>query len=148
MRRNDARQSDIIARMSTSLPIRTVAVLAVAAVLLSAAPRADALMHLRLVRAEPAADATVTEAPAEIRLFFSQEPVLAATSVRLLSADETALELGDPTLDEQDSTIVHVALHGDLAPGTYRVTWRTTSPDGHVVRGDHRFTYAPAEPVR
>ena len=107
----------------------------------------EAFRHLRLVRAEPAADSTVTVAPTEIRLFFSEEPVLLGTTIRVVGQDEKALEMGTPAKDAKDGKIVRGALKVALAPGAYTVTWRTSARDGHVVRGDFRFTYRAAKPT-
>jgi methionine-rich copper-binding protein CopC len=37
---------------------------------------------------------------------------------------------------------VFATLKSPAAPGTYTVNWRTTSNDGHLVRGEYHFTYA------
>jgi methionine-rich copper-binding protein CopC len=105
---------------------------------------AAATRHLRLVRAEPAADSTVAARPVEIRLFFSEVPVMAGTTVRLLDANEKLIEMADPAQDEADKKIVHAAIKGAVQPGTYTVNWRTSARDGHVIRGDFRFTYRAA----
>lgn len=112
-------------------------------VLLSQRIASEQRFHLRLERAEPAADATV-EAPREIRLWFSEQPGIRATSVRLSTEDQRALELGSPTLDGENPKLVRVAVVGELGPGVYSVSWRTTSADGHVVRGDFKFTVEAA----
>ena len=53
-------------------------------VLLAAAATSSAAMHTRLTKAEPGIGATVTTAPTQVRLWFSEEPVLAYTMVTLL----------------------------------------------------------------
>jgi len=105
----------------------------------------EALRHLRLVKAEPAADSTVMQAPTEIRLFFSEAPVLAGSTIRVVGPDEKAWELGEPAKDAKDAKIIHSAFKVAPAPGAYTVSWRTSARDGHVIRGDFKFTYRAAD---
>ncbi|MEK9500835.1 copper resistance CopC family protein [Gaopeijia maritima] len=121
-----------------------VAVAVTALVSLDSDGQADDLRHLRLERAEPAVDTVVTTAPEELRLFYSEEPHLATTTVRMMAEDETAIELAAPAADAENKQLIRVGVEGDMAPGLYTVAWRTTSADGHVVRGDYRFTVREA----
>ena len=112
-------------------------------------PRAGSGMHLRLVRAEPAADSTVTVAPTEIRLFFSEAPQIRVTTVKLLDATSQEVTIGTAKADERDGKIVMAPITGTVAPGTWTVSWRTMARDGHVVSGDFRFTLRPTrQPAR
>jgi methionine-rich copper-binding protein CopC len=104
-----------------------------------------ALRHLRLVKAEPAADSTITLAPAEIRLFFSEAPVLTGTTIRVVSVDQKVWEVNTPAKDAKDAKIVHAAFKAAPTPGVYTVSWRTSARDGHVIRGDFKFTYSAAD---
>jgi methionine-rich copper-binding protein CopC len=97
--------------------------------------------HLRLVRAEPAVEGAVAQAPSEIRLFFSEAPNLKATSIRVTTEAGAAVESALPAADAKDAKVVYATLKSPAAPGTYTVNWRTTSNDGHLVRGEYHFTY-------
>ena len=44
-------------------------------------------MHTHLVKAEPAVDGTITEAPKQVRLWFNERPEVALSSAALLSSD-------------------------------------------------------------
>jgi methionine-rich copper-binding protein CopC len=116
--------------------------LMVAIVLMASAPAA---MHLRLVKAEPAADTTVTAAPREIRLFFSQEPEIRATKVTVTDAASTEVTVATAKADAKDGKIVIALITGAVAPGNYTVTWRTMAKDGHAVNGTFHFTLRAAD---
>ena len=102
------------------------------------APAANDL-HLQLERSEPAADSTVHETPAEIRLWFTQSPQIDGTSVRVLPVGGEPLETGDARLAEADDRLVLASLAAPLANGRYEVSWRAMARDGHVVRGTFEF---------
>ena len=46
-------------------------------------------LHTKLVKAEPGIDATVTQVPAEVRLWFSEKPEAALTSAALMKEDHS-----------------------------------------------------------
>lgn len=98
-------------------------------------------LHLRLVKAEPAADATVTSGPAEIRLYFSQEPEIRATRVTITDAASKEVEVAAAKADATDGKIVLAAITGTVVPGSYTVAWKTMAKDGHAVNGTFKFTY-------
>jgi methionine-rich copper-binding protein CopC len=100
-------------------------------------------MHLRLVRAEPAADTTVTAAPREVKLFFSEAPQIKVTTIRLVNASKQAITVGEAKADA-DGKIVLAPITGSVTAGTWTVIWRTMARDGHVVNGEYHFTVKPA----
>lgn len=109
---------------------------AASALLLAAATRAP--FHLHLVKSVPEANATVVAPPDSIRLWFSQPPELAVTTVRVTGPGATKVALSP--LARRDSTLVVAALRGKIAPGAYTVAWRTMAKDGHVARGTFGFS--------
>lgn len=122
------------------------ATVALATVLLlgaAARPELDGrAFHLRLVRSDPARDTTITAAPTAIRLWFSQTPTLAVTSVRLTGPGGRAVALAPLQRDAARGAPVVALLRGQAGVGRYTVSWRTMSPDGHPVRGTFGFTVA------
>ena len=117
---------------------------AVAALALTLPARA---LHTHLVKAEPGVSATVKEAPKQIRLWFNEAPEVALSGATLLKADNTpvtTIKLGAT----DDSLSVAGALSMTLEPGSYQVLWRTSSKDGHAVRGKYTFTIDPASAPR
>jgi copper resistance protein C len=97
--------------------------------------------HNRLTKSEPAADSTVA-APTEIRLWFSERPAARLSSIILQAADSSRVALGAVRATD-DPLSVTAPVEGALRAGQYAVTWRTTSSDGHVVRG--RFVFRVRE---
>lgn len=97
--------------------------------------------HNRLTRSEPAADSTVA-APREIRLWFSERPTPRLSSITLQAADSSRVALGAVRATD-DPLSITAPVEGALRAGQYAVTWRTTSGDGHVVRG--RFVFRVRE---
>ena len=104
-------------------------------------------MHLRLVKSAPRDGELVTSIPTEIRLWFSQKPEVGLTTVKLFREDSTVVELGKVARTE-DSLSVKVPVENALVAGTYLVTWRTVSKDGHAVRGSYHFNMLPGPPAR
>jgi methionine-rich copper-binding protein CopC len=97
--------------------------------------------HLALSRSEPAADSTVTAAPTQLRLFWTEPPTVAATQVRLTGANNQAVQVSAPKADAKDAKILNVPITAQITPGVYTVTWRTAGEDGHVLNGTYKFTY-------
>ena len=124
---------------SLTRPIRLLAFAAALALLPAALP---ARQHLHLVKSAPAADTTLAASPAEITLWFSEEPTLKLTRISLLDASGGKLPLGAVKAGTEPKTAA-AALEAPLVPGAYSVSWVTGSPDGHVVRGKIAFTVAP-----
>jgi methionine-rich copper-binding protein CopC len=101
-----------------------------------------AALHLHLVRSTPKEAEIVTSPPKEIRLWFSQKPEAALTSIGLLREDSSSVTVGKVVATD-DSLSVKVPLTAPITPGAYTVTWRTLSKDGHAVRGRYQFQVVP-----
>lgn len=101
--------------------------------LLSAAP---ASAHAVLLRTEPSPQSTVKEAPGEVRLHFSESVEAAFGAVRIFDVDGKRVDEGKRVSAGGGRTVVVPA---DLADGTYTVTWRVVSTDGHLIRGAFQF---------
>jgi methionine-rich copper-binding protein CopC len=118
------------ARRGMALAVTTIGVLALSAW--------RAPFHLHLLKSAPAANATMTAAPEAIRLWFSQPPELAVTSVKVTGPGSAAVALAP--LAGGDSALVVAPVKGKMVAGAYTVTWRTMAKDGHVARGTFAFT--------
>jgi copper resistance protein C len=99
----------------------------------------DAAFHFALSRSVPAADASVAS-PDEVRLWFSQVAQPGSVAIRLIAPGGDAVRTSDPIRDEDDGRIYHVDVATRLPAGAYTVSWRGIGDDGHVVRGDFRFS--------
>jgi hypothetical protein len=125
---------------------RLVALLGLSAVwvLLSCVP---ALAHARLVQAEPAEGATLTESPDQVELRFS-EPVDAEFSpLEVRDSEGNRVDEDDARVAPDDARVVLAGLQ-ELSEGIYEVQWRVTSIDGHVVEGRYEFAVTGAGDVQ
>lgn len=123
--------------MSSRLARRVARTLAVVLALLVAMPGV-ALAHAHLRRSDPAADARVAP-PRTLRLWFSEEPELSLTTVRLLASSGAAIALGAPAHEGADPLSVRLDIGQPLAPGRYTVRWSTAAMDGHPSSGSFSF---------
>lgn len=90
--------------------------------------------HAVLVAADPAAGAVLDRAPTEARLTFN-EPVGVST-LSLVSPGGKSLPLGGT---QSEGAQLRIALPALPAQGTYLLTWRVSSSDGHPVGGTLDF---------
>lgn len=102
----------------------------------------EAALHTRLLFSQPAANDTLREAPQTIRLVFSA-PVSAELS-RIVLAGGAGEPLVLRVSPDSTNPQAVIAAAPALEPGSYRVTWRVVSPDGHPVSGDFVFHVAAA----
>ena len=91
--------------------------------------------HAELLEIVPADDMVVDAAPTDVTLRFSEHVSLSGGGVRVL--DDQGEEVGgEPS--NVDTTIT-VPLPGELADGTYVVSWRVVSADSHPIAGTSLF---------
>lgn len=102
--------------------------------------------HNRLVKAVPGVDSTVAASPQSIRLWFVEKPEVSVSSIKLADSAGTAITLG-PARPTNEATSIEAAVPAPLARGAYVVTWKTSSGDGHVIRGKYTFRIAKQAPV-
>jgi copper transport protein len=104
-----------------------------------AVPAAEpAAVHGALRASDPADGAALDAAPPEMRLEFTQAPVLALTRATLTDATGRAHLLADPHTGASDRLIIFAL--PVLGPGDYAFAWRTAGRDGHAFAGTIRFT--------
>lgn len=99
-------------------------------------------VHLKMDKASPAEGATITAAPAQIRIWFTEAPTLVVSSV-VVTGPSGKIELGKLALgktgDQPDRSIV-AEVKGTLSPGKHVVSWKTSGNDGHMLSGSFEFT--------
>lgn len=95
-----------------------------------------AAAHAYLVDSSPSDGEPVDEPPAEIVLEFNEAIQPDFAQVAVLDEHEEPLDLAEPAVD---GPRVHQALD-PLAPGSYQVSYRVVSADGHPVSGTVDFT--------
>jgi len=101
------------------------------------------LAHSLLVRSQPERRATVTRAPDEVRLWFSERIEPAYARVSVWDAGGKQVDAGDAAVDQADATTLAVRTPG-LRAGRYTVRYRVLSVDGHIVESSFDFTVRPA----
>ena len=121
------------------------------ALLLGVLTAAPAAAHNSFVGSDPADGATVSRTPGAVVLTFNEPAVALGTQVVVTGPDGPA-STGAPQL--VDASVRQPLVPGAPA-GTYTVTWRVTSSDGHPITGTLTFTadaagsgeyLGPAEP--
>jgi methionine-rich copper-binding protein CopC len=95
-------------------------------------------VHLRLTKSSPAKDDSLTESPTSIRLWFSLEPERSISRITVTAADGTEIVTGK--VEAQPENVIAAALPEVLGPGSYEVSWRTSSGDGHPIAGTFAFS--------
>jgi len=110
-------------------------VLALVLTVLGAIASPEVSAHATLIQSDPADKSVVAEAPHHLHLKFN-EPV-SALALRLVAADGTATTLDRFTLNDTTLTIDTPA---GLADGTFVLSFRVVSEDGHPVAGSVLFS--------
>lgn len=126
--------------------MRALILAAVLAALLALAGTA-AQAHAFLSDAEPKVGATVTMAPARLRLHYTEGVEVAFSGVAI--TDGAGQPVAGVTIapDPADKAVLVVNLASPLAPGDYKVSWHVVAVDTHKTQGDYRFTVAAAGAV-
>lgn len=104
--------------------------------------RASTSGHADYDRSDPAADAQLTVAPTQVRIWFTQELFRRAgmNALAVYGADGSRVDQGEPTIDDDDRTLLSVGLIAPLPDGAYTVHWQATSAeDGHTAEGEFAF---------
>jgi len=99
--------------------------------------------HAWYLRSNPAADARLVRAPAEIRVSFTEPPDLRGSEIQVLAADGRRVDRRDlRATEEPNGLAVGVEPIGD---GGYTVAWSVLSTvDGHTTRGTFVFAVGNA----
>lgn len=118
------------------LQLLAVAALAGAFVVALAVP---ASAHAILESENPSSGSTVTTAPPELTLHFSEPVEISLGSVRVFSCSGGRVSTGAPHHTSAGSSVVGASLPS-LQSGLYVVTWRVISADSHPVHGAFTFT--------
>lgn len=103
-----------------------------------------AAAHATLVSTSPAEGEVLADAPEQITLAFSEPVSLAADGVAVFDAKGAPVDASATSRDEQ--VVAEFDDPGALADGTYVVTWRVISADGHPVAGSLTFSIGAPSP--
>ncbi len=98
-----------------------------------------AYAHALLIRSNPAANAILPSAPAQVELFFSETVEPGLSTISVFDSNGKAVDVGDVRVDPNDPTRMTVSL-GSLLDGVYTVAWKAVSAtDGHLTSGSFPF---------
>jgi copper resistance protein C len=97
-----------------------------------------ALAHAHLVRATPAAGGTVSTAPGEVVLLFSEKLENTFSSVVVRDSNGKQIDKGDAHVEKDNRAVMKISLPS-LSPGVYKVEWKALSIDTHKSDGDFTF---------
>ena len=113
------------------------------AAILFLALQSRAWAHAFLDHADPKVGSTVTSAPAEIKLWFTQniEPAFSSIEVQDLQGKE--VDKKNSHSDPKNKSAMIVSLP-ELPAGTYTVVWHVVSVDTHKTQGHFQFTVKTA----
>lgn len=103
---------------------------------LSALP---ASAHANLERTTPASGAILDIAPSEVTLVFSEAVDVTLGRVVVVAPDGQQVQLGKPEL-RTNGTVVAARLGADVGEGTFVVSYRVVSADGHPISGGFSFS--------
>jgi copper transport protein len=103
--------------------------------------------HALLRDSTPAGGASLDRAPRQVVLTFTERPEPRLSTVHVLDTAGRRVEAGAAAPVDGNPLQLRVPL-GDLADGTYTVSWRTVSrDDGHVTAGAFAFGVGVAAPA-
>ena len=108
-------------------------------VLALAALAGPAAAHAILQQVTPSDGATLDAAPQQVTLQFNEEVTTPASGIRVYDSDGERVDTGTAGAGDEPGQLA-VPLRADLGEGTYVVSWRAVSADGHPLRGAWLFT--------
>lgn len=96
--------------------------------------------HAVLKESHPAANSAVKGPDVPISLKYNVRIDAKLSKLQLLNPDNSTSDL---TIDpQQPSPDTLTSKAAGLKPGPYRIRWQVLAPDGHITRGEIRFTVA------
>jgi copper transport protein len=116
--------------------VRRAALLATFAVMLVVLFATPAAAHAELVSITPAKDAQLKTPPTEVRMTFTERVNLIDGGIRLIDEGARTVRTPEPSVNGRT---VSWPMPPELPEGSYVVSWRVVSADGHPVSGASSF---------
>lgn len=98
--------------------------------------------HAHLESATPPVGGTVSVAPGEVSIEFSEAVEPRFSTIHVQDAAGQPVDTGDLRVSPADPKRLLISLR-PLRPGTYKVVWHVTSIDTHKTEGAFDFTVSP-----
>lgn len=114
-------------------------VLALLTALAILVPTAPASAHAVLKRTAPGAGAILDTAPATVTMTFTESVDLLPGKVTVIAPDGADARRAEPSTRE-GGAVVRIPLRDGLGRGTYVVSYRVVSADGHPISGGFVFS--------
>ncbi len=92
--------------------------------------------HMKLEKAEPAPDSTVSAPLRTIQVWFSEVPDPAVSKIVLTGPSGAVKLMGLHAMDKS----LMVSIEGTAPAGAYTVAWQSAGADGHAQKGEFTFT--------
>jgi copper transport protein len=124
--------------------LATLAGLLVAALAGVLAPASPASAHAVLVSSSPAANAVVPNAPAQVVLTFSESVREVPGKTVVIGPDGQRADRGDAAFS---GAVVTIPVDQGRPRGTYLVSYRLISADGHPVAGGYQYSVGAPSPA-
>jgi copper transport protein len=93
--------------------------------------------HASLVRSDPAAEQVVQASPKSVTLTFNEPVETALAAIRVFDDGARRVDVG--TTVRAGRNVLTTRIDQTLARGTYTVSWRIASADGHPIEGAFVF---------
>ncbi len=103
------------------------------------------MRHLKLVRSFPAADTVLATSPEKITIELSEAVEVTGAKLTLATQGGAPIVLGALRREPSAPKVLRADVSTTLASGSYAVSWRTMSKDGHVVKGTFGFRVGAAK---
>lgn len=93
--------------------------------------------HLKPEKSDPAANAVLTAAPRQVQVWFTQKPDAAVSKLELRGPSNAARLVQTRGMGERSLV---ASVEGEMVDGVYAIQWQAAGDDGHIQRGEIRFT--------
>ena len=84
----------------------------------------------------------VQESPIQVAIWFDTEVEPGLSILRVVNTQGQLVSNGNGEVDMNNRRLLRTRLP-ILPAGSYRVSWRALSRDGHITQGSYRFTVGP-----
>ncbi|MGF9700204.1 copper resistance CopC/CopD family protein [Paenibacillus sp. MABNR03] len=95
--------------------------------------------HAYIVKASPGENEQVATAPERLTLEFNESLQTAFYDIKITAPDGTQADDGNVQIDAERPHILETGLRTGLGNGTYAVSWKAVSADGHPIQGAYVF---------
>jgi len=95
--------------------------------------------HAYIVQASPGEDELVATAPERLTLEFNESLQTAFYDIKITAPDGTQADDGNVQIDAERPHVLETGLRSGLGNGTYAVSWKAVSADGHPIQGAYVF---------